>query len=77
MHRGDEKALVVLGDDQTLRCDLKQRLPQRADADLVALAELFELQPLAGREVMADDVEPQLLRDPARQRPRLLVPRRM
>ena len=52
---------MILGDDQPLRGDLEQRLAQWTGADFITFAEFLELQPFTGREMMADDVAPQLL----------------
>src|ERR1700730_12635622 len=55
-HRRDADALLVLEHDEAGSAKPGERLAQRVDAAIVAIAELTQLQLLAGRQRYADDI---------------------
>src|SRR5208337_3139586 len=54
--REDGEPLLPLGDDEPVRGEAGQGLPERIDADVVSSAELLELELRARRQHAEDDV---------------------
>jgi hypothetical protein len=54
--RRDEETALSLRDRKTLERDARQRFAQRAQSDIVALAQRVGLQLVVGRECAADNV---------------------